>query len=112
VQLWDVLCAQTEKKDTHADAALDLNSEAIQSILHHADPFTLSRPKELFQATIQFLAIAECEQQSTRIGQLCDEAEVHGDWEKVTCLMEQRQIEILKIGQLRGKTVSQVSLRL
>jgi DNA primase len=103
VQLWDVLSAQTENSDTRADALVDLNSEAIQSILHHADPFTLSRPKELFQATIQFLLIAECERQSTRIGQLCDEAEVHGDWDKVTHLMEQRQVEILKIGQLRRK---------
>jgi DNA primase len=103
VQLWDVLSAQTENSDTRADALVDLNSEEIQSILHHADPFTLSRPKELFQATIQFLLIAECERQSTRIGQLCDEAEVHGDWDKVTHLMEQRQVEILKIGQLRRK---------
>jgi DNA primase len=110
-QLWDALCGHTEKKDTHADAMLDPNSEEIQSILHHADPFTLSRPKELFQATIQFLAIAECEQQSTRIGQLCDEAEVHGDWEKVTCLMEQRQVEILKIGQLRGKITETLAFR-
>jgi DNA primase len=101
--LWEVLCTQTENSDTRVDALVDLNSEAIQSILHLADPFTLSRPKELFQATIQFLAIAECERQSTRIGQLCDEAEVHGDWEKVTCLMEQRQFEIIKIGQLRRK---------
>jgi DNA primase len=102
-QLWDVLCAQTENRIIHADSLVDLNSEAIQSILHHADPFTLSRPKELFQATIQFLAIAECERQSTRIGQLCDEAEAQGNWEKVTHLMEQRQVEIFKIGQLRRK---------
>jgi DNA primase len=102
-QLWDALCAQTEKKDTHADLIPDLNLEAIQSILHHADPFTLSRPKELFQATIQFLAIAECERQSTRIGQLCDEAEAHRDWDKVAYLMEQRQLQIIKIGLLRGK---------
>jgi DNA primase len=101
-QLWDALCAQTEKKDTHADRIADLNSEAIPSILYHADPFTLSRPEELFQATIQFLAIAECERQSTRIGQLCDEAEAHRDWEKVTYLMEQRQAHIQRIGQLRS----------
>jgi DNA primase len=111
-QLWEVLCSQMEKKDIHADAMLDPNSEVIQSILHHADPFTLSRPKELFQATIQFLAIAECERQSTRIGQLCDEAEVQGDLDKVTHLMEQRQVEILKIGQLRRKITETLPFRI
>ncbi|MBC7880756.1 MAG: DNA primase [Anaerolineae bacterium] len=80
--LWDVLCAQTEHSNAHADLVVDHNSEATQSLLHHVDPFTLSRPKELFQATIKFLAIAECERQSTRIGQLCDEAEAQEDWEK------------------------------
>jgi DNA primase len=101
--LWNVLCTQPENSNAQADELVDFNLEEIQSLLYHADPFTLSRPKELFQATIQYLAIAECERQSTCIGQLCDEAETQGDWDKLTQLMEQRQVQIRKIGQLRRK---------
>jgi hypothetical protein len=82
----------------------------MQSLLSLADAFTLSRPKELFQATIQYLAIAECERRSARIGQLCDEAESHGDWEKVILFMKERQVHMQRIEQLRGRTEARVLL--
>jgi DNA primase len=101
--LWDLLC-------THSDTTIDFNCEEMQSLLSLADAFTLSRPKELFQATIQFLAIAECERRSARIGQLCDEAESHGDWEKVILLMKERQVHMQRIEQLRSRTKARVLL--
>jgi DNA primase len=110
--LWDVLFTQAQISNAQADLVMDLNSEAILSLLYHVDPFILSRPKELFQATIQYLVIAECEQQSTRIGQLCDEAEAQGDWGKLTELMEQRQVQIRKIGQLRGNITETLPFRI
>jgi DNA primase len=100
--LWDVLTAQVQPEETQPEAIFDFNCEEIQNLLQLADPFTLSRPKELFEATIQYFLIAECERRCIEIGQLCDEAESQGDWEKVKRLMEQRQAEMEEAVQFRN----------
>jgi DNA primase len=99
--LWDVLTAQVQPEETQPEVIFDFNCEEIQNLLQLADPFTLSRPKELFEATIQYFLFAECERRCIQIGQLCDEAESQGDWEKVKRLMEQRQAEMEEAVQLR-----------
>jgi DNA primase len=99
--LWDTLSTQVQSEETKPEVIFDFNCEEIQNLLQLADPFTLSRPKELFEATIQYFLIAECERRCIKIGQLCDEAESQGDWEKVKRLMEQRQAEMEGAVQLR-----------
>jgi DNA primase len=100
--LWDVLTARVQPEETQPEVIFDFNCEEIQNLLQLADPFTLSRPKELFEATIQYFLSAECERRCIEIGQLCDDAESQGDWEKVKLLMEQRQAEMEEAVQIRN----------
>jgi DNA primase len=107
--LWDALITQIQPAETQPEVIFDFNCEEIQNLLQLADPFTLSRPKELFEATIQYFLFAECERRCIEIGQLCDEAESQGDWEKVKRLMEQRQAEMEEAIQLRDMAKTKIA---